>query len=214
MKIDVTKTTVKDGQFGGNVLLADELKPGNKYITGRVNITGVQFIGSIKEAKLMLAKLKNNEIDMVSNFDIHFRYRIGSVIEEPSFGQDGIGCVQGIHFFIDKRTAIKYLKTGFTGIELLTPVITVPDFEDRQDEIKENQIKSRKKKQQVIDMYSEPIRYPLHEPAPFLNCAICNSEIWSRNPVSAECGHLLHIQCVGQDNLKNNKCPLCQKKLF
>jgi hypothetical protein len=36
-------------------------------------------------------------------------------VNEPKFGKPGKGCIQGIHFFIDKKAALKYLKLGFMG---------------------------------------------------------------------------------------------------
>jgi hypothetical protein len=212
MKIDITKTTIKDGELKSEVLLASELKPNKKYVTGRVNITGVQFIGGPKQTSRMLQKLKDNTIDFTSNFDIHFRYRIGAVIEELSFGKTGIGCVQGIHFFIDKREAIKYLKTGFTGVELLTPVISPINLENKEEMVQQESLRFRR---HADKLYKMQIDTPRLGPKPeFEYCDLCHKELWEQHPISAECKHKFHMPCIGRDNLKNNKCPICEKLLF
>lgn len=98
----------------GKLLQASELISGEKYCSRTTVLRSVWIIGPGKSVSDMINVGK--EIKLVSNYDINFEYNFGEKIIEPNFGQPGKGCVQGINFFIDKKSALKYLRTGFASI--------------------------------------------------------------------------------------------------
>lgn len=215
LKIDTTKIAIKDGAFGGPILLASELKPTEKYIVRGAYVTGVQFIGPANHVKEMYEKLKNNELSFVSNFDIHFKYKLGSYVEDPSFGLPGIGCVQGIHAFIDKREAIKYLKTGFSGIDLFCPTIGTVDLDDRtieHEQAEEDRLRRRKRAMEEYKHLTKGM-FEKHQDEE-IQCDQCKKHLWSHDPIAPFCQHRFHFKCLGKQNLKNNTCPICKSKLY
>jgi hypothetical protein len=110
----------------GQATRANELKEGAKLCTRSAIVNSVQFLGPIQYASQMLDKMNHNKLELVSQFNQNFKYRIGYEVQEPAFGLQGIGCIQGIHFFATKQDAIKYLRIGFSGINLFSPCITEP----------------------------------------------------------------------------------------
>lgn len=224
LKVDVTRSRIKDGEFGGNVLAADQLVPTKKYVVERANVTGVQFIGPAPHLTSLTTRLRDGELKLVSNFDIHFIYKLGTAIEDPSFGMLGIGCVQGIHAFISKREAIKYLQTGFGGIDLFSPTITPLDLEGPDPGIEEEQLRAvminrakRVNAEQVIRKKNEEIviqRMMGKEEKQEHKCDVCYFNLWDQNPTIPKCNHRLHYHCIGRQNLKNNTCPICKAELY
>lgn len=112
------------GSTGQQLLNSSEMKGGEKYCVDDCYIAGVQFIGPF--AKVQEVMLNFNRVDIISNFDPNFKYVIGEHIQEKDFGKPGRGCICGIHVFVSKQAAIKYLNTGFTGIDLFSPYIGIP----------------------------------------------------------------------------------------
>jgi len=52
-------------------------------------------------------KLKDKKI--ASNYDFGFIYKVGKIIEEPSYVHDDkIECTDGIHFFLTRSEAVEY----------------------------------------------------------------------------------------------------------
>ncbi len=230
LRVDVTKSAIKNGKLGGNVLAADQLIPTKKYVVEKANVAGVQFIGPAPHLNELTRKLRDGELRLVSNFDIHFVYKLGTTIEDPSFGMPGIGCVQGIHAFISKREAIKYLKTGFSGIDLFSPTITPIDLEGPDPGIEEEQLRAamvanakRKSSERFMRKHNEEIvirrmmgkeekEREQEEQNP--KCDVCRFDLWKDNPIIPNCRHKLHYHCIGRQNLKNNTCPICNAALY
>jgi hypothetical protein len=136
--IQSSKAFVADGATG-NKIVPEQMLTNTKYCTKTAIVVGVQFFGNIISVEKVLNIYKEGNGQVVSNFDSKFAYTLGHEINEPKFGQPGNKCVQGIHFFIDKRSALKYSLTGFLDTEnMLTPVISKSFTESRlQDDIKE-----------------------------------------------------------------------------
>lgn len=108
----------------GKDVPVNQLTHGTKLCTDEVITVGVQFLGPIQHTVKLVEYMNAGKLTLVSQFNSKFKYRIGYKSTEPNFGQPGIGCIQGINFFPDKDSAIKYLAIGFGGINLFSPVIT------------------------------------------------------------------------------------------
>ena len=51
-----------------------------------------------------------NVKEVKSNYDKNFIYRLGEIVEEPSFCEDRWNeCAEGIHFFINRQEAVEYI---------------------------------------------------------------------------------------------------------
>ena len=144
LTIQSSKAFIADGATGKKIL-PENMTPNTKYCTKTAIVTGLQFIGNVLSIEKILEMYKNGEGKIVSNFDSKFEYRLSNEITEPEFGQPGLGCVKGIHFFIDKRSALKYTTTGFIDLETtLTPVIAAKFTESRiSDDIKDIELPRR-----------------------------------------------------------------------
>lgn len=105
-----------------------QLQNGEKYCTNSVTPVSAQLIGRNTETLLFLSiGFEAGKTYFVSNFEESFEYPLGIELIDPNFGKQGKGCVCGIHFFIDKQSAIKYMSTGFTGIDYSdAPRMTFP----------------------------------------------------------------------------------------
>lgn len=114
--------------IGGKVRKADQLQNGEKYCTNSVTPVSAQLIGRNTETLLFLSvQFEAGKTYFVSNFEEKFEYPLGIELIDPNFGKQGKGCICGIHFFIDKQSAIKYMSTGFTGIDYSdAPRMTFP----------------------------------------------------------------------------------------
>ena len=70
---------------------------------------------------------KAKEAVCVSNFDQTFEYSLGVEIIDPNFGNPGLGCISGIHLFIDMKSAIQYMGEGFSEVSCdNVPIISQP----------------------------------------------------------------------------------------
>lgn len=100
----------------GELLMASELVSGEKYCSQDAFVRAAWIIGPGKNISNLVEKCRNDQLEFVSNYDIDFKYKFDQKVTEPNFGKRGKGCVQGIHFFINKKSALKYIRTGFTSI--------------------------------------------------------------------------------------------------
>ncbi len=106
-----------------------------EYCTGRAIVAGIQFLGNIHGCSIAFDTFISGGGKIISNFDPNFLYTLGHELNEPEFGMRGIGCMKGIHFFKDKKSAIKYSNKGFIATEVTTPVIScvVSEMRDVDD---------------------------------------------------------------------------------
>ena len=52
---------------------------------------------------------KADILEMSSDYDKAFVYKVGEIVEEPKFCEDRFNeCASGIHFFINRQEAVKY----------------------------------------------------------------------------------------------------------
>lgn len=222
----------------GQAVKADELKEGSKLCTQSAIVNSVQFLGPIQYASQMLDKMNRDKLELVSQFNQHFKYRIGYEVQEPAFGLAGIGCIQGIHFFATKNDAIRYLSIGFSGINLFSPCITEPHSspqdERSQAEInmvnlrQSERLKIQKRRDAAMDAEMDAettmrvgievgnayyFAESMDEEKEIPSCCICMAPIWSKNPFMTRCGHVFHQTCLREWHIIQNKCPLCRKPL-
>lgn len=108
----------------GQPVALNQLTAGEKYCTGRATVVNATIIGQTTDCMKAVSDLMNGRLQLVSNFDYKFIYELGQTVCEPNFGKQGAGCVQGIHFFINKAAAVRFIKTGFISIDNFSPVAT------------------------------------------------------------------------------------------
>lgn len=110
-----------------NLDLEIEDPEGQKLCTGKAYVYAIQYIGTAQAVQ----KARDSIPDVVSNYDRSFHYDVSHVITEPNFGQQGRGCVQGIHFFCQIKDMLKYAGAkGFLADEVKTPCIGSPIYEE------------------------------------------------------------------------------------
>lgn len=122
----------------GKTVYPNQLKTRDKYCTNECVVSAVQFVGAFNNTiKTLLENFTRKcsvehssrqaqNVELVSNFDPNFEYKLGHIVREKEYAKDGVGCVQGIHFFIDKQSCFQYLEGGFAGIPMEWPTITGP----------------------------------------------------------------------------------------
>jgi len=108
----------------GSPIIAGQIRLGSKLCTKSARVNNVQFIGPMSHTLKLVEMMNIHRLELVSQFNSDFKYRIGYESCEPNFKKPGIGCIQGIHFFATKKDAIKYLNIGFSGIDMFSPIIT------------------------------------------------------------------------------------------
>jgi hypothetical protein len=109
----------------GEKVLAKDLVPGQQYVCREAHVTGISFLGVPSATEKCYRAYRDGKGYAVSNFDPSFRYMVGHQIVEPSFGEQGRGCVQGIHFYTDQASALRYAGKGFTE-KHVCPILTSP----------------------------------------------------------------------------------------
>jgi hypothetical protein len=114
--LQLSINSVRDSA-SGRELYAHELKSCEKYCTNAATPIKSWLIGPSERVSIISEKCKKQEIQFVSNYDIDFKYEFDKTVVEPNFGKPGKGCIQGIHFFLDRKTAFRYIKTGFTSVD-------------------------------------------------------------------------------------------------
>lgn len=107
---------VRDSVTGVS-LQANQLTSSAKYCTNAAMPVKSWLIGPHKLLKERIKAVRESKTQFVSNFNAAFVYEFEKRITEPNFGQPGKGCIQGIHFFIDRKAAFRYIKTGFTSVD-------------------------------------------------------------------------------------------------
>lgn len=122
-------TEIRTG-IGGNIKQASELVTGEKYCVKSVIVTSIRLIGKDPLELFLIAtglESKAKEAVCVSNFDQTFEYSLGVEITDPNFGNPGLGCISGIHLFIDMKSAIQYMGEGFSEVSCdNVPIISQP----------------------------------------------------------------------------------------
>lgn len=121
--IEIAINTAAD-PISGKEYTAAELKSGVNYITPSCKVNQVWIFGQTVDVEIAYNALKRREAKLVSNFDPQFEYTLSEVSQEPEFGKQGKGCLQGIHFFIDKKSAFKFIKTNFIPIDTFDLVLS------------------------------------------------------------------------------------------
>lgn len=86
----------------------DKLQNGNKYCTNKCVVESVQFLGPSNQTLKCYNGFIAGRCQIISNFSDMFQYELGHEITETQFGYEGSGCIQGIHFFLDRKTALKW----------------------------------------------------------------------------------------------------------
>lgn len=146
----------------GKKMIASDLKTTEKYCTDECRVVGVQFVGQFTPGIYDLLKnfMNSQKVKLVSNFDSAFEYKLGHIVRERECGEPGVGCAQGMYFFIDKLSCFKYLYGGFAGIPLSWPTI-VPSVESSDIELKDmkvaNEIPAKLLTENIIDALRERI---------------------------------------------------------
>jgi hypothetical protein len=130
------------GNTGKQLSSSSEIVGQEKYCVDSCYVSGVQFIGSFADVRDVVDSFIAGDSSIISNFDPNFKYTIGSCIIESNFGKPGRGCICGIHVFASKSAAIKYLNTGFTGIDLFAPYMGIPIAEQDESEREHKRRKS------------------------------------------------------------------------
>lgn len=110
--IDIDQNTISCGNVLSRVP-ASRLEKNVKYCTDSCVVIGVQIISTNQDNDYLLESIASGQTQLVSNFNEKFIYELGNNIIEPNFGKPGKGCIQGIHFFINKEKALTYVNTGF-----------------------------------------------------------------------------------------------------
>ncbi len=209
------------GETGQMVKSAFDLRNGEKYCTNSAVCISVQFIGPISKVINMHEKLRQGKIKLTSIFKDDFEYKLGFMVNEPKFREPGIGCVQGIHYFMDKLSAIKYVKTGFGGISPFAITIT----DETTDQAYIETIQERK---QTLNFTGDLQRYQ------YINrhfvridtddekmdednndiCAICLAyHNHFSSVITTRCNHRFHLQCLKESYIIKKQCPLCRGSL-
>ncbi len=101
----------------GRCLASSQLTNGEKYCTDSAVPLRAWIIGAHELLKDRVEQCRRGRIQFVSNYDAEFVYAFDQKITEPNFGKPGKGCLQGIHFFIDRKSAFRYIKTGFISVD-------------------------------------------------------------------------------------------------
>lgn len=110
--IDIDQNTISCGNVLSRVP-ASRLEKNIKYCTNSCVVIGVQIISADRNVDDLSKSIETGQTQLVSNFNEKFIYELGNSINEPNFGKLGKGCIQGIHFFINKEKALTYVNTGF-----------------------------------------------------------------------------------------------------
>lgn len=104
------------------------LVPKEKYCVQTAAVVAAQFIGDYEQVNFAMNVLNRSDTDIrfVSNFNTtnkDFEYVLGTEIVEENAFQEGTGCLQGIHAFVDEKSAMKYVYTGLIHA-MHSPVIS------------------------------------------------------------------------------------------
>lgn len=141
------------GSTGEQLSSSSEMVGMEKYCVNSAFVNGVQFIGPFADVRDTVKSFAAGESSIISNFDPNFKYVIGSCIIEGDFGKQGRGCICGIHVFVSKAAAIKYLNTGFTGIDLFSPYMGVPIMEQGERQVKRSRFEAIWNVDVIMDQY-------------------------------------------------------------
>jgi hypothetical protein len=135
LHIQSSRAYIAEGATGQRID-PKNMRPDVKYCTSRAIVTGVQFLGNIINVETAYELYTHDQGAIISNFDSSFKYILGHEIHEPQFGQPGIGCVRGIHVFTHKKSALKYVLTGYVE-SMLTPILSALQTETRDNDLLE-----------------------------------------------------------------------------
>lgn len=106
----------------------------NKYMTDYAQVDSYKVVAKFDEIGSITQKLIDGRCHVVSNFDPKFCYRLGEAIREKSCGEKGVGCYQGMHFFLNEQESTKYAKSVWGAIPSL-PRIGKPVNDDQGQEV-------------------------------------------------------------------------------
>ncbi len=123
LQIDLRPNNVKLSDYGHTVSQACALQPRRKYCTNSARVLGIQFVGDPYHIKHALKNYVKGQGRVKSKFDPSFVYNPDKVVNEPNFGKMGKGgCLQGIHFYTDIKSAVSF--GGCNGIDESFPIVT------------------------------------------------------------------------------------------
>lgn len=168
----------------GEPIALNQLKSGEKYCTDRVTVINASILGQTIDCIQAVKDLMNGKLRLVSNFDYKFIYELGQTICEPNFGKQGAGCVQGIHFFIDKQSAVKFIKTGFIHIDWFHPVATNKIESSDLKEILTVEARERYIYKKISEMKKQlSVLTPEYEKTLAINIQNYTLSYWSRHDI-------------------------------
>lgn len=195
---------------GGQLIShADAIRRTDKLCTDVCMPVALQIMGPPDHVEELTHSMERGGLEMVSQFNSAFVYKLGAEIYEPKLGERGQGCIQGIHFFINKSEAIKYLKIGFAGINLFGCTISKAVEDARETP-------PRSAKEERIIQMPDGIYYvkqTMYQPNSSDQCCICLEGIWEKDVCMSRCEHIFHKFCLTKEMLLRNVCPLCRGAL-
>ncbi len=103
--------------FDGKFLDANSLRRGEKYCAPSAFVLRAWIISDFKNIQTVEQKVTEGKAKFASIFDSTFEYVLGQQVFVPDFGKPGRGCICGIHGFVTKEDAVKFIRTGFSGID-------------------------------------------------------------------------------------------------
>jgi len=109
LQVPVIPGQIMNSDKGYRLTEANQIKKSTKYCTPEARVLGIQFLGEPGKVKMALKAYQENQGYVTSKFDGTFHYAPEQVVEEKNFGEAGRGgCVQGIHFYIDIKSATEF----------------------------------------------------------------------------------------------------------
>lgn len=197
---------------GGSLIShVDAIRRTDKLCTDVCMPVALQIMGPPDHVEQLTHQMECGGLEMVSQFNSAFTYKLGAEIYEPKLGERGQGCIQGIHFFINKSEAIKYLKIGFAGINLFGCTISKAVEDVRERKIIPKSCGEEKFIQMPDGVYY--VKQTMYQPDSSDQCCICLEGIWEKDVCLSRCEHLFHKFCLSKEILLRNICPLCRGAL-
>jgi len=114
-------------------IVTDGLQPKSKYCARICQVLGVQFVSKNLEASIhMMTEFFHQRIQLASTHDVKFLWHLESTHIENNSGQKGYGgCAQGLHFFKDAKSAIRY-NDAFKSNVVITRVLRGPVLDEER----------------------------------------------------------------------------------
>jgi hypothetical protein len=136
LELDGAKVNIVESASGVAVKISQVVRNVD-YCCDKANVYAIKVVTSnFADTHLITNMLLNNSdlYEIVSNFDIDFKYKVGKHIIEGDFGKPGRGCYQGIHWCANEQFALRYAKNGMINHAVDLPYISnmgvMPEVKD------------------------------------------------------------------------------------